>query len=177
MRPAGHTAILLAVLAACSSGDRDEDAGDVVSIDLADLDLPDGDIAPELSALDIPTNDDAIVDLGGEAPEAGGPCDSSPIFLEDDTWVMYGCEFYHHVYKIRLNGEEVTEDLELCGSCETCIYRLTHVCEEWYLLDDGEMSIIVDGETGIIYTHGRMHTGVPDELPEALELPLTTVPH
>jgi hypothetical protein len=175
MRPAGHLALLVAGLAACSNPDREADADDVSSGDTAPVDVPHTDLTVDLGPLDS-TPDDAIVDLGGEF-EAGGPCDSSPILLEDGTWVMYGCEFYHHCYKLRLNGEEVTEELELCGAGGTCIYRLTHTCEEWYLLDDGEMSIIVNGETGIIYTHGRMHTGEPDDLPEALELPLSTVPH
>jgi hypothetical protein len=121
------------------------------------------DVSVDLSLVD-PADDESV-------------CDSSPILLEDGTMIMYGCEFIHHCYKITLNGEEVEGDLELCGADGTCIYRLTHVCQHWYLLDTGEISVIVDGETGEIFTHGRMHTGEPDDLPEALELPLVTVAH
>jgi hypothetical protein len=123
----------------------------------------DKDVSIDVSPVD-PSDDESL-------------CDSSPIILEDGTMVTYGCEFLHHCYKITNNGEEVVGDLELCGADGYCVYRLTHVCGHWYLLDDGEISIIIDNDTGEVFTHGRMHTGEPDDLPDVMVLPLSTTPH
>jgi hypothetical protein len=102
----------------------------------------------------------------------GSECDESPIVLDDGTMIMYGCAFYHQVYKINLNGEPVTGDVELCGADGFCLYRLTHTCAHWRLIDNGTISIIVDADTGEIDTHARFHGYGTDDLPDFMMLPL-----
>lgn len=104
-------------------------------------------------------------------------CDDSPIIDDAGYAITYGCRFLHHCYKIKHSGRAVVGDLDVCGAGGYCFHRLVNVCERWLLIDDGQIDIIVNQETGAVATHNRYHgTGV-DLLPKSLQVPISIVPH
>ena len=130
----------------------------------------------------------SLVDAGPTARE----CDESPVITPDGYMATYGCRFIHHCYKVRVNGDSVEEQqLEVCGADGTCLIRVTHLCERWRLVDDGSMDILVNGRTGEVFTHSRLHGfdlrmdagadrlpdgRVIDRVPEVLETPVSVRP-
>jgi len=130
----------------------------------------------------------SLVDAGPAAQE----CDDSPIVTPDGYMVTYGCRFIHHCYKVRASGDSVEDrQLEVCGADDTCLFRLTHVCERWRLVDDGSIDVLVNSRTGEVFTHSRLHGfdlrvdagadrlpdgRVIDRLPAALEVPVSVRP-
>ena len=117
---------------------------------------------------------------GGESDAAvdsiAGECDDSPI-RAGDGYVMHGCRFLHHCYKVRHNGVAVSGDLQLCGADDVCLYRVTHICERWVLINNGEQDILVNTRTGTASTHASSHGGNIEGLPGPLALPVYLGPH
>ena len=137
----------------------------------------------------------APVDPGATLEDAGPgeqDCDSSPVVTPNGFFATYGCRFIHHCYKVRNNGLDLEDkEIELCGADGACLFRVTHVCERWYLINDGTKDILVSSTTGDVLTHNRLHGWTPtpdadagtvpdgapiDPTPAFLELPVSARP-
>ncbi len=107
-----------------------------------------------------------------DAAPSEADCDWSPVITPNGYHATYGCRFIHHCHKVISNGSKLDdEQIEICGADGTCLFRATHVCERWYLVNDGTRDILVNSLSGEVLTHVRLHGLGPTADAEAGPLP------
>ena len=103
------------------------------------------------------------------------PCGPDPEMLENGMFIMHGCTFLNHAWKIKHHGDPVSGNFEVCGAKGQCIHWLEYECGQFLLCNDGQRDIIIARDTGYVNSHSRSHFQ-GENYPENLQLPLDVRP-